>query len=421
MLGRLFVPVLALLLACNGDTTADAGTTDTGDGPTTGAVPTTGAAPTTGADLCGNGLLDDGEDCDGVLLGGRICADVDPARPNGPLACASDCAFDTSGCFFGGRVVLNELTSFGTDVGPYAGLGDAIELYNHGDAPFDLSGWMLSDEPDLSDGSTYVFLEGTTLAPAEFLVLTRANLTFGLNNEEIVLLADRDGVEVDKVSFGGTDARVSYCRVPDGDGPWRRCDATFGAANLASTIVCGNGARETGEPCEGADLGGADCAALGFTGGTLTCTTACTLETGTCTAVSPVILNELEATEDLIEILNSGDTPVDISGWILTDDPIGPDYDPNMDLEKLVFPPQSILDADSYVILSKGELPHQHPFGLNLGGDTVTLLQIDLTLVDQISYGPDLATVSFCRLPDGPGNPWTADCIPTFGAPNLQP
>jgi len=413
---HLLAPALALLFACSDDTTTLPGTTDTGD-----ASSSTGAAPTTGPGLCGNDLLDDGEDCDGAQLGAQTCADVDPTKPNGALACADDCTFDSSGCFLGGRVALNELTSFGADVGPYAGLGDAIELYNHGDGPLDLSGWKLSDHYTFPDDRTYVFPDGSTLAPAEFLVLTRGTLPFGLSNQETVTLADADGFQVDQVTFGGIDARVSYCRVPDGDGAWRRCDATLGGVNVASTVVCGNGARDDGEPCEGADLGGADCAALGYTGGALSCTPACTLETGTCTAVSPVILTELESNEDWIELFNSGDAPVDISGWIVTDDPVGPDYEPDMDLEKLSFPAMTVLSAGEYLVLPRGQLPHQHPFGLNIDGDTVTLLQADLTFVDQISYGPELAEVSYCRYPDGPGNPWFADCIPTFGAPNLQP
>ena len=36
------------------------------------------------------------------------------------------------------------------------------------------------------------------------------------------------------------------------------------------------------EQCDGADLGGRTCAALGFTGGTLTCTPACRLSTRGC-------------------------------------------------------------------------------------------------------------------------------------------
>lgn len=48
--------------------------------------------------------------------------------------------------------------------------------------------------------------------------------------------------------------------------------------------VCGNNVRETGEECDGSDLGGATCLIQlpGSIGGTLSCTTACTYDTSAC-------------------------------------------------------------------------------------------------------------------------------------------
>jgi hypothetical protein len=419
-----FAPCLALLLACSGDTTTDTGTmsADTGTAATgaTTTATTTATLPTTGdGPRCGDGMLDEGEDCDGAELGDTVCADLDPAKPDGFLVCAGDCTLDGSRCTPPAPLIaLNEVTS--TDVGDKH---DAIELYNPGGAPVDMSGWMLSDNSTFKPSETYLFPGGTTLAPAEYLVIHRDDLPFGLsnNNVETVTLVDLGGSYVDQIKFEGVDARVSYCRVPDGHGEWQKCDLTLGGANLTSSAVCGDGSRHGSEPCEGTDLGGADCSSLGYTGGTLSCTAACTLETGTCTTVSPVILNEVESTEDLIELVNSGAMPVDISGWILTDRPVGPDYDPAADTQKLIFLPDSILPPASYLVVAHGNLPQQHPFGLNIGGDTVTLLQGDRTLVDQVTYGRDLAVISYCRIPDGAGNPWSADCIPTFGAANDKP
>jgi hypothetical protein len=433
---HLLAPALvALILACSGASSdsTDPSTGGTDDPTATGDVPTTGSdVPTTGGPLCGNAMIDGGEDCDGAELGGMACADVDPATPNGALACAANCKFDSSGCAAAGGafIALNEVTSLGADVGPFAGLGDAIELYNPGDAAIDLSGWQMSDAPALPVDKTYVFPPGTTLAPGEYLVLTAyddvaltGDFPFGLSssNEETLTLADADGAQVDQVIFSGADATLSYCRLPDGTGAWQLCDSTLGGANIAASMICGNGTREGTEPCEGADLGGATCETLGYAGGALSCTATCTFETGMCTSPSAVILNELESTDDQIEVFNSSDMPVDISGWILTDDPGGDTYDPALDLEKLVFPPMSTLPANTYLVVPKGDLPGQHPFGLSASGDTVTLLQADLTFVDQVTYGAQLASVSYCRIPDGPGNPWVADCVPTFGAPNTKP
>ncbi|APR76184.1 Fibro-slime domain protein [Minicystis rosea] len=49
--------------------------------------------------------------------------------------------------------------------------------------------------------------------------------------------------------------------------------------------TCGNGELDTGEACDGADVGGATCTSLGFASpGTVTCTAACELDTSACKA-----------------------------------------------------------------------------------------------------------------------------------------
>ena len=49
-----------------------------------------------GADTCGNGTLDLGEECDGSRLGGNTCQSL--GFSGGVLACSADCSLDTSGC-----------------------------------------------------------------------------------------------------------------------------------------------------------------------------------------------------------------------------------------------------------------------------------------------------------------------------------
>jgi cysteine-rich repeat protein len=46
--------------------------------------------------LCGNGLREAPEQCDGAALGGQTCATL--GQGTGTLACKADCTFDTSGC-----------------------------------------------------------------------------------------------------------------------------------------------------------------------------------------------------------------------------------------------------------------------------------------------------------------------------------
>ncbi|MBU4421929.1 S8 family serine peptidase, partial [Patescibacteria group bacterium] len=48
---------------------------------------------------CGNGIIDDTEECDGTELGGATCESVLGATYAGSLACALDCIYDTSECY----------------------------------------------------------------------------------------------------------------------------------------------------------------------------------------------------------------------------------------------------------------------------------------------------------------------------------
>ncbi|MCH9686594.1 MAG: hypothetical protein K0V04_34495 [Deltaproteobacteria bacterium] len=47
---------------------------------------------------CGNGLVEPGEQCDGLELGGFGCRDINPSLVDGALACSADCTFDATGC-----------------------------------------------------------------------------------------------------------------------------------------------------------------------------------------------------------------------------------------------------------------------------------------------------------------------------------
>ena len=59
------------------------------------------------------------------------------------------------------------------------------------------------------------------------------------------------------------------------------------SATIQATIkitVCGNNIKETGEQCDGTDLGGASCTSFGYSGGTLSCKPSCEFDTSNCTS-----------------------------------------------------------------------------------------------------------------------------------------
>ena len=51
-----------------------------------------------GQSVCGNGVLEDGEECDGSDLGGATCQSMG-FTGGGELSCTASCTLDTSGCF----------------------------------------------------------------------------------------------------------------------------------------------------------------------------------------------------------------------------------------------------------------------------------------------------------------------------------
>ena len=92
-------------------------------------------------------------------------------------------------------------------------------------------------------------------------------------------------------SFGLVLLEAMALEVPVVDhGAGEQCDdgnlvSGDGCSHFCQLELCGNGVLEPdfGETCDGTDLGGADCLALGFTGGTLGCDGGCMFDTSQCT------------------------------------------------------------------------------------------------------------------------------------------
>lgn len=82
-----------------------------GDSGAAGAAgsPVAGAAGAAGAagNLCGNGVIDPGEKCDGTELGGTTCASLLGGTNVGKLQCRADCSFDTVQCGHCGNGILD--------------------------------------------------------------------------------------------------------------------------------------------------------------------------------------------------------------------------------------------------------------------------------------------------------------------------
>jgi hypothetical protein len=125
---------------------------------------------------------------------------------------------------------------------------DWIELYNTGDKTVDLAGYSLTDDTATPDKS--VIPEGVSIEAKSALLFWADNtpnqgkthLTLKLSSAaEEVVLYDDEGRQVDLVRWGDPSSPVffeaysdvSFARVPDGTGEWKRCaPPTCGRDNL---------------------------------------------------------------------------------------------------------------------------------------------------------------------------------------------
>jgi hypothetical protein len=110
--------------------------------------------------------------------------------------------------------------------------------------------------------------------------------------------------------------------------------------------------------------------------------------------------------EDWIELINTTNTPIDLAGFYLSDDPLN--------LLAWAFPAGTILPANGYLLVwADNDLTQtglHANFKLSAGGDYVYLSH-GFNVHDQISFGPQLANISYARCPDAGLN--FATVIPT--------
>ena len=155
--------------------------------------------------------------------------------------------------------------------------------------------------------------------------------SFGISKDaDIISLVSPNGKLVDQSSAGPDEAEPSYCRVPDGEGEWQKCESTFGTSNIP--FACGNGVLDEGEACDGTLLGDATCSSVAsiFNGGELGCSSDCQFVVETCTSDAPcdsgaVVLNEVchknsacgvdgVTSGDWLELYNPTDEAAEVSG-----------------------------------------------------------------------------------------------------------
>lgn len=124
------------------------------------------------------------------------------------------------------------------------------------------------------------------------------------------------------------------------------------------------------------------------------------------------VKDENDQSEDYIELYNRSNKSVDISNYVLTDNPAN--------LTKWKFAAGTVLAANSYFIVwadedSKDKTNHCN-FKLSASGETLWLLNDKGILQDSVTFGVQITDKSLSRIPNGTGNFVIKD--PTFNISN---
>ncbi|WP_245958650.1 lamin tail domain-containing protein [Microbacterium bovistercoris] len=252
-----------------------------------------------------------------------------------------------------GRVLLNEV-----DSGP----ADWIELINPGTEAADLSGVEIRDN---SDDHRWFFPAGASIAGGERVVVEASTpgldvngvpqefqAAIGIGASDSIRVFAADGTLLDQTSWtghpaiDGDEAAASYARCPDASGAFALARVTPGAPN--------------------------DC------------------------VLPDIAVNEVESNGDAtdwVEIMNTGSTPVDLSGWTLMDsDPAGHAAD--------------VTPVAAGTTLAPGEFfvfDGGTHYGFGLGGaDVATIRNADGLTVAEYAWN-EHAAVTWARCPDGTG------------------
>ncbi len=302
------------------------------------------------------------------------------------------------------------------EVAPAGDPEDWFEIYNTGDVDVDLTGIGMTD--DLAEKRKSL-LSGS-LAPGAYLqvVVSTDGTGFKLGRDEELGLFAPDGTEIDSVDWEDGDAisGKSFGRFPDGTGAFKTLNApTPGAANVdndPNAPVCGDMTKEGDEVCDGTDFGDQDCTTEGFSSGTLTCAPGCAefLTTSCLTAVNDVRINEVDSTNDRIELLNTGDAAIDLAGWYVVD----AGYASPADIDnRYDFPVDARVAAGEFLVLTKDV---EFTFGLG-GQDSVLIYDANDDIIDQVTWPDGEAAISYCRATDGDGD-FQSCSSASFGATN---
>lgn len=272
------------------------------------------------------------------------------------------------------------------------GYPDYIELHNGSTEKADISGYGLSDS--LLEGAKYVFPAGTVLEPDAYVVVwcggeaeDGMHAPFKLSAGEEAVLFDASGRPLDTAVLNSVDSGMVLRREGE---VWTQAKPCPGYPKTEEGMAeYEKSLKETED--------------IGLYINEFMASNATT------------ICDSFGSYSDWIELYNSTDTDMDISGFGISDNLSQP--------MKYRFPDGTTIAAKGYLVvfcsgnegMQNGEL--HAPFGLRSYGEDVVIANRAGRIIDSYSFKNQETDVSVARIPDGAGE-LQSNSQPSPGYPN---
>ena len=272
------------------------------------------------------------------------------------------------------------------------GYPDYIELHNGSTEKADISGYGLSDS--LLEGAKYVFPAGTVLEPDAYVVVwcggeaeDGMHAPFKLSAGEEAVLFDASGRPLDTAVLNSVDSGMVLRREGE---VWTQAKPCPGYPKTEEGMAeYEKSLKETED--------------IGLYINEFMASNATT------------ICDSFGSYSDWIELYNSTDTDMDISGFGISDNLSQP--------MKYRFPDGTTIAAKGYLVvfcsgnegMQNGEL--HAPFGLRSYGEDVVIANRAGRIIDSYSFKNQETDVSMARIPDGTGE-FQSNSQPSPGYPN---
>ena len=272
------------------------------------------------------------------------------------------------------------------------GYPDYIELHNGSSEKADISGYGLSDS--LLEGAKYVFPAGTVLEPGAYVVVwcggeaeDDMHAPFKLSAGEEAVLFDASGRPLDTAVLNSVDSGMVLRREGE---VWTQAKPCPGYPKTEEGMAEYEASLKETED-------------MGLYINEFMASNATT------------ICDSFGSYSDWIELYNSTDTDMDISGFGISDNLSQP--------MKYRFPDGTTIAAKGYLVvfcsgnegMQNGEL--HAPFGLRSYGEDVVIANRAGRIIDSYSFKNQETDVSMARIPDGAGE-LQSNSQPSPGYPN---